>query len=733
MANHPIGIGLGLLLLGAAAAAAAEPPATAAPGASPAESVPAAPPGAPAPPEAPTGVDVPEVPTFAEHVAPTVFERCASCHRPGEVAPFPLLDYGDVRKRGRMIARVVEKRIMPPWLPVKGHGKFEGELRLDPAQIETIRRWVDRGMSEGDPAKTPPLPDFPDGWQLGEPDLVVRMPAAYEVPASGPDLYRNFVVPLDLPEDRWITAIEVRPSARNALHHVLFALDTTGRARELDGRDGEPGFFGMQGAGGVSGSGTSGIGGWAVGGMPRHLPLGLAREVPKGADLILRSHFHPSGKPESEQTTLGLHFAEKPPLRSMVGLQLPPRFGYAAGIDIPPGAASYEIGDSLTLPVDALAVTVGGHAHYLCREMQVVVTFPDGRTESIFYIDDWDFDWQNRYQYETPVELPAGTRVDVRISYDNSADNPNNPHRPPKRVGWGLQSTDEMGSVTLLLVAKREKDTRRLRSRIGEHARRSFLQPSARRSAWTALRSRILMLDQDGDGRIETKEVPDRMRAFARRLDTNGDGVIEPAEIDAAGRRVGAGDSGAGGRKRGEQARPAKPEAGPVARGPALRDLEGAAHHPLDARGAQASVILFVTTDCPIANGYAPAIRAICEDHADDALRFFLVHVDPDVTPARAREHARAYRLPDVPILLDHEHRLVAATGAEITPEAVVVRPGGKVAYQGRIDDQYGDLGRRRPAATRHDLRAALRAVLEGRTPDPARTEPVGCTIPDLP
>ena len=157
---------------------------------------------------------LPEKVTFSEHIAPIIFNNCSSCHRAGEVAPFDLLNYRDVQKRGRMIARVTKSRYMPPWHPVPGHGNFSDSRRLQDRDVELIARWVKTGMEEGKAASLPKLPDFPDGWQLGEPDLVVSMEKAYQVRAGGGDIYRNFVVKVALPEDKWVTAIEIRPSAR---------------------------------------------------------------------------------------------------------------------------------------------------------------------------------------------------------------------------------------------------------------------------------------------------------------------------------------------------------------------------------------------------------------------------------------------------------------------------------------------------------------------------------------
>jgi hypothetical protein len=282
------------------------------------------------------------------------------------------------------------------------------------------------------------------------------MPAAFELPASGPDVYRNFVVPTHLTEDKWIRAIEFHPSARKAVHHVLYAFDATGAAAKRDGRDGRPGFGGM-GTAGLSGTGP--LGGWAVGATPAFLPDGVAMPLPKGSDLILQMHFHLTGKTETERSTVGIYFTDKAPERRLWPVQIPALFGLGSGIDIPPGEKNFVIDDTFTVPVDMRALFVGAHAHYLAREMKATATLPDGSTTPLLWIQDWDFNWQDRYFYKSPVVLPKGTRIDVHLRYDNSADNPRNPHPTESvRVMWGEQSFDEMGSVIFAMQALRKDD-----------------------------------------------------------------------------------------------------------------------------------------------------------------------------------------------------------------------------------------------------------------------------------
>jgi hypothetical protein len=441
-------------------------------------------------------------PTFTEHVAPIVFRNCTSCHRPGESAPFSLIGYADVRPRGRQIAAVTRSRQMPPWKAEAGDFSYRGDRRLRDEEIDLIQRWVDAGMPEGDPAKLPPMPAFPQGWQLGEPDLVVRMPEPYEVPVAGRDIYRNFVLPLNLSDDVWVKAVDFRPSARAVVHHALFFLDPTGAARELDDRDPLPGYaggmgggltlqggrllFGGRGAargaapppdGGANGiaqrvSSVGGtLGGWAPGAQPRMLPDDLAFRVERGSDLIISTHFHPNGQPAREASTVGLYFGKRAPSKRFTSIQLPPVFGLFAGINIPPGEAHYTIADSFVVPVAVRAFGIVGHAHYLAKELKMTATPPSGATKTLLAISDWDFGWQEQYQFGDYVELPAGTRLEVSVAYDNSAANRRNPSTPPQPVRWGEQSTDEMGSVSLQVVAANERDLPELQQAFATHVR----------------------------------------------------------------------------------------------------------------------------------------------------------------------------------------------------------------------------------------------------------------------
>ena len=451
-----------------------------------------------------------DVPTFSEHIAPIVFRNCAACHRAGEAAPFPLTNYREVKKRGKMMARVVESRFMPPWHAESQNYAFLDERRLSDQQIGLIRQWVDAGMPEGNPEQLPEFPTFVTGWQLGEPDLVVRMGEAYSLHAEGADIYRNFVLPLNLTEDKWVQAIEFRPGSRSIVHHSLFFYDTTGQAREQDAEDPEPGFKRM----GLGTRRNSSLGGWAVGGVPRKLPDGLAIRLPKDADLILSTHFHPSGKEEKEISTVGFYFADKPPEEDFTAVQLPSVFGALAGIEIPANEEHYVKQDHFVLPVDAKAFSVSAHAHYLGKSMQMTATLPDGAVQQLLNISSWDFSWQEEYRYQDYIFLPKGTRLDAEIVWDNSVDNVNNPHHPPQPVKWGRESTDEMGCVTLQVVAADRSEFSQLNKAIRRHVRmaatESFVNRSSgsqrRRNRTSFIKRMVDRFDTDGDGKLSQAE-----------------------------------------------------------------------------------------------------------------------------------------------------------------------------------------------------------------------------------
>lgn len=388
--------------------------------------------------------------TFNKDVAPILFANCAGCHRAGEVAPFPLLTYKDAKRHASQIADVTESRFMPPWLPIEGHGEFKDSRRLSEAQVKTLRAWSDAGAPEGDAADLPPAPKFADGWALGEPDLVVKMPEKYTLRAEGRDVFRVFVIPLNLEKDQYVRAVDFRPANRKIVHHALFFLDATGQARKLDAEDPEPGY---SRSGGIGFMPTGGLGGWAPGVTPRFLPDGIARKVNRGSDLVVQVHFHPSGKEETEQATIGLYFTKQEPNRLALSFPKPFR---RSQLDIPAGDRNFVMEDSFVLPIDFDVTGIFPHAHLLCKEIKVDATLPDGKKLPLIWIKDWDWNWQDEFLYKQNIHLPRGTKIDQKYVFDNSAQNVHNPSSPPRRVTWGEQTVDEMAITFFLVTAPKD-------------------------------------------------------------------------------------------------------------------------------------------------------------------------------------------------------------------------------------------------------------------------------------
>jgi len=388
--------------------------------------------------------------TFNRDIAPIVFHSCAPCHRPGEAAPFSLLTYEQVKSHASQIVAVTGRRYMPPWPPEPGYGDFQATRRLSDGQIQLFAQWVESGTPQGNPADLPAAPHFPEGWELGPPDLVVQIPRPFTLPASGGDVFRNFVAPLEIKETRYVRAIELRPGNKRVVHHANVVLDRARALRQRDGADGQPGFPGMDVAteAGAEFEPDSHFLFWKPGSPAQQTPDDMAWRLNAGDDLIVNLHLQPSGKPESVQPMLGLYFAKHPPRRFPMLLQLE----HDGAIDIPPGSRDFSVTDQLTLPVDCQVLAIYPHAHYLGKQVEAWATTPGGKRQWLVRINDWNINWQAVYTYREPVRLPKGATVEMRITYDNSAGNPRNPNHPPERVRSGDRSQDEMGHVWLQVL-----------------------------------------------------------------------------------------------------------------------------------------------------------------------------------------------------------------------------------------------------------------------------------------
>ena len=395
--------------------------------------------------------------TFNRDIAPIVFHYCASCHRPGEAGPFPLLTYDDVKKHGRQIEAVTQTRFMPPWLPEPQTLKFADERRLSAEQIALIQKWVDQGMLQGGSADLPPQPQFVKGWQLGKPDLIVKAAKPFQLPASGIDTYWNFILPIPINESRWVKAVEIRPGDKRLVHHANILVDRLELSRKIETEPGA-GFGGMEiRIESELFDPDSHFLFWKPGTVPYVEPDGMALRLDKGTDLVLNTHLQPSGKAELIEPSVGIYFTDKPATEHPMLLQLE----CDSQLDIPPGDSNFVVHDEFTLPLDADLLAIYPHAHYLGKELEAIATLPDGTRETLIDIKHWDLNWQAVYRYEQPVPLPKGTTISMRYVYDNSDRNVANPNHPPKRVKGGNRSSDEMAHLWLQVLPKNLPDSNR--------------------------------------------------------------------------------------------------------------------------------------------------------------------------------------------------------------------------------------------------------------------------------
>ena len=408
--------------------------------------------------------------TFNE-IAPILYKNCADCHHPGGSGPFSLLTYAEARNRAGQIAAVTARRYMPPWPPEPGYVRIAGERRLTDEQIKTLEEWAEQGAPEGNPASLPPAPSYHEGWQLGEPDLVVKMPRPYLLRAGGPDVFRNFVFRLPITSTRYVSAVEILPGNKKVVHHANIVIDRSEWARGLDGQDGEIGFPGMD----VQVEDKhfepdSHFLFWKPGTVPAREANDMALRLDPGTDLILNIHLFPSGKPEPIQPSLGLYFTDKAPTKFPMLLQLE----HDGALDIPPGLKDFVVTDELQLPVDVQVLGVYPHAHYLGKDIQGYATLPDGTRQWLIRIKDWNIGWQAVYRYAQPISLPKGSVLAMRYTYDNSEDNVRNPNHPPRRVTAGNKSSDEMAHLWIQVLPAHPDDRKLLQEALMRQRLRKY-------------------------------------------------------------------------------------------------------------------------------------------------------------------------------------------------------------------------------------------------------------------
>jgi len=376
--------------------------------------------------------------TYARDVAPILFNNCLECHRQTQMGPFSLGTYEQAHQRAADLAAVAESRQMPPFRPRSGFGqRFAHDRSLSTAEIATLKAWADAGAPEGDPADLPKMPTFSDDWAMGPPDLIIEMPEDFQLPATGADIYRCFVIPTELGKDQFVSGIEYKPGNPRVVHHILGYVDTSGEAAKKDQAEDGPGYTCFSGPGIQP---RSDLGGWAPGVTASQLPAGLGRPMPDKSHVVLQVHYHPSGKPETDRSKVGLYFSKTPVKQTFHSSMV-----IQENLRIPAGDANFEVEASRPLPVDVVAYTVAPHMHLIGKDMTMWAELPGGERIDLIEIDRWDFKWQNHYHFERPLKLPKGTVLKLKAHFDNSSGNPFNPNKEaPVEVRWGEATTDEM-------------------------------------------------------------------------------------------------------------------------------------------------------------------------------------------------------------------------------------------------------------------------------------------------
>jgi hypothetical protein len=387
----------------------------------------------PAPPQITSG------PTFSNEVVRVFQSRCQSCHHPGDIAPFSLMTYKDAAPHADAIRYMTQTHQMPPWKPTPACGDFADARVLGQDEIDLIKKWVDNGAPEGDAVNLPPAKNFDGGWALGQPDLVLSYSDAYTPPITS-DMYRCFPIATNLPNNTYVSAIDIKPGDPQTVHHVIAYIDTGSQSQKLDDAEAGPGYTSFGGPGFSLTSLTSTLGGWAPGARPSLLPEDVAMLLPGQSRVVLQVHYHPHGvQAVPDKTRIGIYFAKKTPSKTLYMLPL-----VNQNFTIPPNDPNYLVSAAYTAAYRVHLYAIFPHMHLLGRKMRVTASVPGSPDQCLINIDDWDFNWQGEYSYSQPIAIQSGTKLSLQAYYDNSTDNWRNPNNPPKPVSWGEQTTDEM-------------------------------------------------------------------------------------------------------------------------------------------------------------------------------------------------------------------------------------------------------------------------------------------------
>ena len=420
---------------------------------------------------APAGAE--ETPTFASDVAPILYEECASCHRPGDIAPMSLLTYPEVRPWSRAIKDKVVSREMPPWHAAPGGVPIRNSRGLSQAEIDTIVAWVDGGAPLGDAAEMPPLPTFSDNeWHHPSgrpPDHILPMPVEMAIPAQGELPYITLYSAIPFEEDVFANAIEMLPSNRSVVHHLSVNVTTLPEGTVLvDGQayDAEGALLTGEAIRAARDSDSNALGGatklicFVPGRGFEMFHAGVAKRVPAGRALQWSLHYNATGRPEVDRSRIGIWLSDQPVTHEMlsrtIGSPLPttpdrtlpvivngeevPRREVPV---IPPFADDWAITMQTDVAEPITFYAISPHMHLRGKDMRFRLVWPDGRDEVLLDVPRYDFNWQTEFELVDPLHIPAGSRLIVEGHYDNSPRNRYNP-APHREVYWGEQSWDEM-------------------------------------------------------------------------------------------------------------------------------------------------------------------------------------------------------------------------------------------------------------------------------------------------
>ncbi len=381
-------------------------------------------------------------PTFTKDVAPILQKHCQSCHRPGEAAPFSMLTYEDTLPWAPMMKMVVANKIMPPWFADPKYGHFANERSLSAGEIRTLVAWVNGGSQQGaEKDMPPPVKNFVEGWGIPTPDVVFQLPKPFPVPAAGVMDYQYVIIPTGFKEDKWVQALEVRPTDRAVVHHIIAYLREPGSNYFKDQKPGV--FFIAPPPKADEKTDTSALPsdflvGYAPGQPAEILHAGEGKLIKAGSDIVFEVHYTPNGKPTTDQTKLGLVLAKSAPKERVLTLS-----ASNGTFKIPPGDPNYRVDASFEVQKAVQLVGLHPHMHSRGKSFEYRLTFPDGKTETILSVPVYNWHWQLWYNPIDPIELPPGTKIECTAHFDNSPNNPENPD-PTKAVIWGQQSWDEM-------------------------------------------------------------------------------------------------------------------------------------------------------------------------------------------------------------------------------------------------------------------------------------------------